>query len=187
MATQTAPAFPIHLLDVETYNRMVASGALEGESVELLEGFLVEMMSPHSTDHAAVIEELTRHFAAAQARLRAQLPLEVPPNSMPEPDLALVAAKPPPGSHPHTALLVVEVSVSSHRIDRDEKARLYAKAEIPTYWLVDVPGKVIEVRTEPGPGGYGRCEIYSTGMTVPAPDPGVADLDVGGLLDDIGG
>ena len=38
-----------------------------------------------------------------------------------------------------------------------------------TYWIVDVPAKAVEVRTEPGPKGYGRCEIYGLGTEVPSP------------------
>jgi Uma2 family endonuclease len=183
MATAVAPSLPIHRLDVETYDQIVASGALEGESVELLEGLLVEVMSPQSPAHAAVIEELQRHFASAEARLRTQLPLKVPPDSEPEPDLALVTEKPPPGRHPHTALLTVEVAVTSHEADRGLKVELYSRADVPTYWLVDVPGKAVEVRTDPGPEGYGRCEIYKAGDRVPSPAEGVAELDVAALLE----
>ncbi len=164
---------------------MVACGALEGEPVELLEGLLVEVMSPQSPAHAAVIEELERHLASAKARLRTQLPLKVPPDSEPEPDLALVAEKPPPGEHPRTALLVVEVSFSSPQIDRGVKAELYARAGVPTYWLVDVPGKAVEVRTDPGPDGYSSLEVYGLDRAVPSPAEGVADLDVGALLGDL--
>ena len=185
MATAAAQSLTIHRLDVDAYDQMVASGALEGEPVELLEGLLVEVMSPQSPYHAAVIEELKRHLASAKARLRTQLPLQVPPDSEPEPDLALVAEKPPPGEHPRTALLVVEVSFSSPQIDRGIKVELYARAGVPTYWLIDVPGRTVEVRTAPGPEGYGRCEVYKAGDRVPSPAEGVADLDVGALLNDL--
>jgi len=183
MATAAAPSLPIHRLDVETYNHMVSLGALEGEPVELLEGLLIEVMSPQSPYHAAVIERLERHLASAKARLRTQLPLEVPPDSEPEPDLALVAEAPSPDRHPRTALLVVEVSFSSPQIDRGVKAELYARARVPTYWLIDVLGKAVEVRSDPGPEGYRRLELYGLGATVPSPDPGVTDLDVGALLE----
>jgi Uma2 family endonuclease len=183
MEAAAAPSLPIHRLDVETYNQMVASGALEGEPVELLEGLLVEVMSPQSPAHAAVIEELERHFASAEARLRTQLPLEVLPDSEPEPDLALLAEKPPPGRHPRTALLVVEVAVTLHETDRGVKAKQYATAGIPTYWLVDVPGRAIEVRTDPGPDGYRRLEVFGLDASVPSPDPGVTDLDVAALFE----
>jgi Uma2 family endonuclease len=159
---------------------MVASGALEGQPVELLEGLLVDM-SPHSPDHATIIEELTRHLAGARARLRVQLPLEVPPVSVPEPDLALVEKR-SSGRHPRTALLVVEVAVSSHPVDRDVKACLYAKAGVPTYWLIDVPGRVVEVRTGCSSDGYLRCDTHPVGALVSSPAPGVDDLDVGRLF-----
>ena len=187
MATAGAPSLPIHRLDVETYNHMVSSGALEGEPVELLEGLLVEVMSPQSPEHATVIERLTRHLAHARARLRVQLPLEVPPDSEPEPDLALVEVEPSPGSHPQTALLVVEVSFSSPQIDRGIKSELYARGGVPTYWLIDVLAKAVEVRTDPGPDGYRRLEVYEPGTAVPSPDEGVADLDVGALLEGLRG
>jgi Uma2 family endonuclease len=176
---------PIHRLDIGTFGRMVDSGALEGERVELLEGLLVAV-SPQSREHADVIVRLTRHFAVSRAWLRVQLPLEAEWASLPEPDLALVERH-PSHRHPRVALLVVEVAVSSHRKDRDTKANMYAWAPVPTYWLVDVPGKVVEVRTDPGPGGYRCCDVYEAGMSIPSPDPGVEDVDVGTLLEPIDG
>jgi Uma2 family endonuclease len=139
----------IHLLDTDTYNRMVATGALNGEPLELLEGLLVEM-SPQGAGHASVIWRLTRHLAAAKAWLGVQLPLELKPGSEPEPDLALVEYEPSPQRHPDYALLAVEVAVTSHRKDRHTKGVLYARVRVPTYWLVDIPGRAVEVRSEPG-------------------------------------
>ncbi|HXB63949.1 MAG TPA: Uma2 family endonuclease [Solirubrobacteraceae bacterium] len=176
----------VHRIDVGTYERMVASGALEGRRVELLKGLLVAM-SPQSPEHAAVVERLTRSLAGAAAlRLRVQLPLEGEWDSVPEPDLALVERRNPPHRHPRTAMLVVEVAVTSHERDRGEKADMYAWAPIPVYWLVDVPGRAVEVRTDPGPAGYGRCEVYGVGATVPSPAEGVPDLDMAWLFEGLG-
>jgi Uma2 family endonuclease len=175
----------IHRLDVGTYNRMVATGELEGEPVELLDGLLVEM-SPQGESHVIVIMRLTRHFRTAEAWLMVQLPLEAKPSSEPEPDLALVHEV-TPLHHPREALLTVEVAVSSHEKDRGKKAHVYARKGVPTYWLVDVPGKAVEVRTDPGPEGYGQCEVYKAGERVPSPAEGVAELDVAELLEGIGG
>jgi Uma2 family endonuclease len=173
---------PIYRLDVDTYNAIVESGALDGQPVELVEGLIVDMMSPHSASHATVVRRLERHFARVHGWAQVQLPLEVVPDSMPEPDLALLVEEPPPGCHPRTALLTVEVAVSSHQFDRGAKAGMYARAGVPAYWLVDVPGRVVEVRTEPGPDVYGRCEIFREGAKVPSPVPGASDLDVTALL-----
>jgi Uma2 family endonuclease len=167
----------IHRLDIGTFERMVASGELEGRPIELLEGLLVEV-SPEGPEHAAVISRLTSFLASARGCLSVQLPLETQWGSLPEPDLMLTEDKRSLHRHPRTALLAVEVSVSSHEKDRDTKARMYAFAPVLTYWLVDVPAKIVEARTEPGPEGYSRCEIYGLGTKVPSPAEGVADLDV---------
>lgn len=183
MATQAETSLPIHRLDLEAYNRIVASGALDGQRVELLQGLIVEM-SPSSPEHVLAVTRLMRHFARApQWWVQVQDPIEVAPDSEPEPDLAVYEQAPPAGKHQRTALLVVEVAVSSHMVDRNVKAHEYARAAIPTYWLVDVPGRAVEVRTEPGAsGGYGRCDLYSEGASVPSPFQGVEDLDVGALF-----
>jgi Uma2 family endonuclease len=184
MATSAVPFLPVHHLDASTYGRMVESGALDDAPVELLEGLLVDV-SPHGPKHAAIIEELTARFARASGRLRVQLPLEVSSDSVPEPDLAVVEPR-SSGGHPRDALVVVEVTDSSQAVDRQVKAQLYARAGVPTYWLVDVPGRVVEVRTEPRPKGYGRCDTYGIGTCVPSPAAGVAGLDVAELFEGIG-
>jgi Uma2 family endonuclease len=161
---------------------MVASGALEGQPVELLDGVLVEV-SPPSPAHATVIDRLTRYLGSArQWWLRVQSPLEVPSDSVPEPDLAVLTEESSPHHHPTTALLAIEVAVSSHLVDRNVKARLYAQAGVPVYWLVDVPGRTVEVRSEPSADGYRKCESYSAGDTLPSPLAGLDGLDVGALL-----
>jgi Uma2 family endonuclease len=182
MVTLGAAAAPIPRLDTQTYNRMVGSGVLDGQPVELIDGLLVEHMSPQGPEHAAVVERLTRHFASAREWLRIQLPLEVPPDSEPEPDLALLDREASPKQHPRTAVLVVEVAVTSHNVDRGSKTALYARAGVPTYWLVDVPARAVEVRTEPSANGYGRCEVFYEGaLTLPSV-AGVDDLELAALF-----
>jgi Uma2 family endonuclease len=185
MATQTVPA-TLHRLDTETYNRIVDSGALEGQPVELIDGLLVEHMSPQSPVHAALIARLTRHLAGARGWLCVQLPLEVPPDSEPEPDLALVGREPSPERHVRSAQLAVEVSVSTHKLDRGAKARLYARAGVPVYWVVDAPARSVEVYAHPQEGGYRDREVYERGALVPSPAPGVEDLDLVALFAGVG-
>jgi Uma2 family endonuclease len=176
---------PIHRLDTETYNRMVETGALEGEPVELLEGLLVEM-SPQGESHIIVIMRLTRHFRTSEAWLMVQLPLEAKPSSEPEPDLALMKGELSFKHHPRAAVLTVEVAVTSHKKDRGKKAHIYAQNGVLIYWLVDVPARTVEVRTDPGPKGYNHCEVYGVGATVPSPAEGVPDLDVAWLFEGLG-
>ncbi|MGI8903993.1 MAG: Uma2 family endonuclease [Solirubrobacteraceae bacterium] len=172
---------PVHRLDAATYGRFVATGELDGEPTELLEGVICEM-SPHAPAHATAIMRLTRYLGPARAWLRIQLSLHVAGDSVPEPDLALVAEEPKSSEHPTTALFVVEVAVNSHPVDREIKAPLYAAAGIPIYWLIDIPGRAVEVRTGPTEDGYGRLDSYAPGASVPSPAAGVGPLDVTWLL-----
>ena len=45
--------------------------------------------------------------------------------------------------------LVIELSNTSLDYDRGPKASLYASAQIPYYWVVDLRGEVVEVLSEP--------------------------------------
>jgi Uma2 family endonuclease len=112
-----------------------------------------------------------------------QLPLEIKPGSEPESDLALIEGEPSSEHHPCAALLAVEVAVTSYEKDRGVKAAEYARVGVSTYWLVDIPGKAVEVRSDPGPEGYRHCVLYKAGDRVPSPAEGVAELDVGALLE----
>ena len=84
--------------------------------------------------------------------IRTQAPLDISDESVPEPDVA-VAEYPIErySSHPTMALLVVEVSDSSLRLDR-EKAELYAAAGIPEYWIVNLVDRRLEAYRDPSPG-----------------------------------
>jgi Uma2 family endonuclease len=175
---------PTYRLDAGRYGRIVESGLLDGQRVELIDGIIIQM-SPQSPEHSAVIERLTRQFANASGYLRVQLPVQVAADSVPEPDLAIVAEPGSPKHHPTTALLVVEVAQSSHAVDQGRKAELYAAAGIPTYWVVDIPARAVELRTDPGPAGYRTLRTLEPGDVLPSPCEGVAGLAVGELLEGI--
>ena len=110
----------VHRLNRHEYERMVERGALEGMPVELVDGFLVDV-SPQGPQHAAMVQALMRWFAPHVDLLRVQMPLAAGESSEPEPDIALVEHD-DPTRHPHTALLVIEVAVSSHGTGRAQGA-----------------------------------------------------------------
>lgn len=136
---------------VDEVNRMVEEGILgEDEPVELLDGELV-IVSPQDPRHAACLLVLTDLLAEAYrgiAHVRPQVPLDARPNSLPEPDLAVVRGKPTDYADRHPngreALLVVEIARTSKQLDR-RKARIYAGAGVPVYWLVDLAARQMEV------------------------------------------
>ena len=140
-------------ISVAEYHRMIDAGILsEDERVELLEGVIVKV-SPQGDPHALVIERLNKVLVRQlpdRYRVRPQLPLPLGDRSEPEPDLAVSLAEVSTAKqHPRTALLVIEVAGESLRKDRRVKARIYARAGIPEYWLVNLDESCLEVFTEP--------------------------------------
>jgi Uma2 family endonuclease len=142
---------------VSGYFALVEQGYLEADDhVELLEG-LVVASPPRSPLHASVImrvDAALRTAVGERASIRVQMPLIAGPRSVPEPDIALVAGGPDDyrESHPEHALLVVEVSDSSLPHDRLTKSRVYAKAGVVEYWIVNLRERRIEVHTTPDAG-----------------------------------
>jgi Uma2 family endonuclease len=65
----------------------------------------------------------------------------------------------------------VEVADSSLARDRGQKLRLYARAGITVYWIVNLPEAVVEVYSDPsGPGPtpeYRTIERFRRGDAVP--------------------
>jgi Uma2 family endonuclease len=85
--------------------------------------------------------------------------------------------------HPRRALLIVEVAESSLRKDRLLKARIYARAEVPEYWVVNVEGHAVEVYSAPDAAvgcyrtvGTLRPGEVLTPVVLPGPQCEVAEL-----------
>jgi Uma2 family endonuclease len=145
-------------LTVQQYHRMIDARVLtEKDRIELLEGWLVEKM----THHPPAAASITRLHGLLLSRLpqgwiiRVQLPITTA-DSEPEPDVA-VARGPLENydtRHPgaRDVGLVVEVADTTLAQDRGMKSRLYARARIPTYWIVNIPEQQLEVHTRPMAG-----------------------------------
>jgi Uma2 family endonuclease len=140
--------------DVVSYSRLAERGLLDPDDhVELLEGVIV--CSPSQSPlHASVImcvDAALRRAVGDRASIRTQMPLLAGPRSAPEPDIALVPGAPVEyrDKHPGTALLVVEVSDSSLPQDRLTKSRIYARAGVLEYWIVNLRDRRVEVHVRP--------------------------------------
>ena len=62
--------------------------------------------------------------------------------------------------------MVIEVSETSLNYDRDVKAHLYGRHNIPETLVLNLPGDCIEGFTKPGPEGYAQRNIYRRGDTI---------------------
>ena len=164
----------------EEYNRLIELGVLhEDEPVELLDGRLV-VREPQRTPHAVatqLVEEALRVAFGTGWSVRVQLPLALDADSEPEPDVALVQGAPRDHlrEHPSAPVLVVEVAHDSLRADRILKGRLYARAAVPDYWIVNLVDRVLEVHRDPTGPTFKSRPAYADVRSC-APSDAVAPL-----------
>lgn len=171
------PTDVIWRFSVDQYHAMIRTGILtEDDPVELLEGWLVTKM-PKNPPHS-VVTQLTREALArilpSGWYVDAQEPITTA-DSEPEPDVVVVRGERRQyldrHPSPQDVALVVEVADSSLQRDRSLKKRLYAAAEIPVYWIINLLNGQIEVYTDPsGPGeqpNYHQQQNYGPADTVP--------------------
>ena len=142
-------------LSVDNYHAMMEAGILlDGDPVELLEGLLVQKMSknPAHVRSARLTRKSLERLAPADWFVATQDPITTS-DSEPEPDLSVVREDVGqydtrhPG--PQDLALVVEISASSLQHDRTRKQRIYARAAIQIYWIVNLIDGQVEVYTDP--------------------------------------
>jgi Uma2 family endonuclease len=152
------------------YERMGELGFFEDEKVELLGGVIVKMspIGPLHIDLESLLVELIVKSLPPHLIVRPNGPIALSDISEPEPDLAVVPRKKLGEPHPSNALLMIEISDSSLSKDRGIKARLYAEAGVPDYWIVDVKAMAIEVYREPKGNRYTRIVRYDQSASVTA-------------------
>jgi len=149
-------------LSIDTYHKLGDLGALP-EKTELLEGVVIVKM-PKNPKHSEILQRLFKLFLnyfGDRYEVRKEEPL-VLGGSEPEPDLAIVDKKENGyfESHPIFAHLVMEVANSSLALDRS-KARIYANAKIPEYWIVNLIENQIEVYRTPIETEYKEIMQYN--------------------------
>lgn len=178
---------------VEQYEKMIEAGVLtSGDRVELIEGIVVQKMTQHPP-HAATIDytlDALRPLLPEGWRLREQKPIKLS-DSEPEPDLVVVRGPRQrydarhPG--PRDIALLIEVADTSLEGDRQDKGRMYARARIPIYWIINLNARQVEVYTEPKGGkvpAYRRRSDYRLDAKVPLviEESEVGQVSVGDLL-----
>jgi Uma2 family endonuclease len=134
-----------HRISVHDYHRMAEVGVLAPDArVELIEGEIIDM-APIGKDHQSIVDQLTRTLVRAvgdRAIVRVQGSIRLDNWSEPEPDVVLLAPRADFYRSEFAlgtdTLLVVEVSDTTLRYDRDVKVPLYARHGVREVWVVDV-------------------------------------------------
>jgi len=178
------PTEPIWRLSVQQYHQMIELGILnEDDPIELLEGWLIYKMPKNPRHRAAT--KLTRTALETIIPqgwyVDTQEPISLA-NSEPEPDVIVVRGNTRDYLDRHPGAfdlaLVVEIADATlqrvgeaHRRYRTLKQRLYARAGIPVYWLINLVEEQLEVYTQPGDQNqnptYQQRQDYQVGDEVP--------------------
>lgn len=177
LAGDSAPAFALaelYRFTVDQYERMVEAGILlSDERVELLHGYVVTKM-PKGPGHVWAARFSETRFEALLGDnwcVRREFPARIPLFSEPESDLVIARGrwetylKRHP--MPEEIVLALEVSDSTYHRDRYEKYPIFARAGIPTYWIVNLARRQVEVYTDPSAEGYGSRRDYRPGESIP--------------------
>ncbi len=174
---------------------MVRTGILtDGDPIELLEGWMVRKMTTNPA-HNFVTQNLRDLIDALHLNgyaISTQGPIATS-DSEPEPDLSIARGTRHTFAQRHPGLgemvLVAEVADSSLNRDRTWKKRIYARAGIPVYWIINLVDDQIEVFVdatgpEKTPASYGEPQIYSRDSVIPVVIDAVkvGDLSVNDIL-----
>ena len=156
-------------ITVDEYYRMGEVGLIApDERVELIEGEIIDM-APIGSDHASFVIQLTNLLVNAvqdKGFVSVQNPIRLSNRSEPEPDFAIL--KPRADVYrkqlPTAAdtLLLIEVSNTSERYDREIKIPLYAAHGIPEVWLISIEQKSLSIYRTPAGDRYQHEQTSST-------------------------
>lgn len=171
------PTDVVWRLSVERYHQMIEAGLLtDDDPVELLEGWLIQKM-PKGPHHSVAIRRLRRTFEQFLGEGWVVEPQDAITllQSEPEPDIYVARGDETTflNRHPYAddLVLLVEVAEATLSRDRNLKKRIYAQAGVPTYWIVNLVDRQIEVYSQPTTKAknptYSQRQDYGLDQKVP--------------------
>jgi Uma2 family endonuclease len=171
------PDEPIWRISVEHYHAMIRAGIIsDNEPIELLEGMLVLKMAKNPPHHIAtyLIRQSLERLVPLGWYVDSQEPITTL-DSEPEPDITVVRghildyAEQHPT--PQDVALVIEVAEATLKRDQGLKKRIYARAGVPVYWIVNLVTRQIEVYSSPSnvidEPEYRQRHVYKSTDSIP--------------------
>ena len=176
-------------LTVEDYLLLDSSGALAAHGkTELIDG-VIYLVSPQHSPHYKLKTRLLRRLADAADALGTGMEawvegsLDFRPLSCPEPDIFVTSRTPQADlTEGDIVLLAIEVSSTSLAFDLGKKAAMYAQADVPEYWVVDVAGGSVHRMWAPGPDGYAERDEVRLGERLESVTVPGLGVDAAGLI-----
>ena len=143
-------------------------GLIDAQRYELIDGELIDKMGknqPHIIWLALFQAWCSRIFPG---QVLTEAVLDVSPDDQPtnEPQPDLLVLRSPVASfltrrpRPSDVELLIEIADSTFVFDTKVRARLYARAGVTDYWVVDVNSRQIVVFREPREGEYRAVSFY---------------------------
>lgn len=156
--------------DLDTYHKMGELGLIP-RNTELIYGVVVHKMTV-SPIHSKTVNKLRNAISKALSNefiILQESPISIQ-NSEPEPDISVIRGTYDDfgKEHPSSAELVIEVAYSSLEDDL-EKASIYASAEIPSYWIIDIQNRKLHIFEKPEKGKYNIHSILEPKLSVKIP------------------
>lgn len=153
----------------EQCESLVESGKLTGR-YELVDGEIISKMGqkrPHSFTMVLLNTWLSATFGSMRVQIQSPIDVAESDNETNDPEPDAVALRDSaadlsdknPG--PSEVALLVEVSDTSLRFDLRTKSRLYARAGIADYWVLDITARQLYVHREPSADGYRSVVVYA--------------------------
>jgi hypothetical protein len=165
---------PLWPISVALYLEMARLGVFpHKERIYLWKGRLAPRMTVHPPHSAGVTKtqyalhdlRIADHFVDSEQPMALRLE-----PSVPQPDVKFVRGRLGERNRDYWTTadvpLVVDVADSSLAADR-ALAQTYAGEGIPVYWIVNVPGRCLEVYSEPAAGAYNRITTFGPEDEVP--------------------
>jgi Uma2 family endonuclease len=180
-----------HRLTVEEYFRMAEVGLLAPEArVELIEGEIFDM-APIGNQHGGFTAWLHRRLLrdlGERISVWDQVTLPLGRFSAPEPDLVVLKYRKDEYRNKRPSaddvLIIVEVSQSSLRHDREMKVPLYARHGIPEVWILDVQRLQVQFFHGLEAGHYTHTAVTPAPGKVNLRALAGATVDLTGLFED---
>lgn len=174
MTTQTAIIdAPRRKFSVEEYHRLIETGILtQKDRVELVFGEIIER-SPIGPKHAGNLDRIDKFLTLLvmdDGIVRVQSPIQLGTHSEPEPDISLLKPRDDfyTTSHPceYDVLLILELSDSSLKYDKETKLPLYASFHIPEVWLIDLNNERVTVYRDSDGEQFLQVKTYRKGEMI---------------------
>ena len=143
----------------------------EDERIELLDGEII-IMPPIGDNHEFSTDELNMMFVpplVGRARVRVQGSVVLNDNSMPQPDIAILANRlnnRVAPYYPNEVYLVIEVDDSSLSYDRGRKLSRYASSGIPEVWIVNLRSGQVVSCADPSGSAYATVRTFHPGDSI---------------------